>query len=255
MSIDRKILSEIERYRSINNYIIEQTEVVPPPPPGEDLGALAPAPGEVGVGAPPPPIAPPAPTTAPIDVANDPDVEKIDDEGKSDENGSGTQEMDITELVKSQQNIEKKMQKSNISPTKVQYYGIKIAKDAIEEGVNVFLEKPFCSNTNEAVELIRLAQKNKIFLYVDNVFLYRSELQNLIQKNYINIFHGFIHLCPSLALTIAINIVRFDYQYFQFMHSRDKFYVCKLFKLFLVENLFSAGITDTNELNITNWYN
>jgi len=64
----------------------------------------------------------------------------------------------------------------------------KIAKDAIEEGVNVFLEKPFCSNTNEAVELIRLAQKNKIFLYVDNVFLYRSELQNLIQKNYINIF-------------------------------------------------------------------
>jgi hypothetical protein len=66
MSLDKKIISEIERYRSINNYITEQTETVPPPV--EDLGALAPAPGEVGAGAPPPPVAPPAPTTEPIDV-------------------------------------------------------------------------------------------------------------------------------------------------------------------------------------------
>lgn len=63
----------------------------------------------------------------------------------------------------------------------------KIAKDAIEKGVNVFVEKPFCSNTNEAIELINLARKNKILLYVDNVFLYRSEFQNLIQGNYRNI--------------------------------------------------------------------
>ena len=111
MSLDKKIIKEIERYRSINNYIIEQTEVVPPPPPGEDLGALAPAPGEVGVGAPPPPIAPPAPTTAPIDVANDPDVEKIDDEGNSEEASAkegDSEELDITELVDSQKSIQTK---------------------------------------------------------------------------------------------------------------------------------------------------
>ena len=60
----------------------------------------------------------------------------------------------------------------------------KIVKDAIEKGVNVFVEKPFCSNTNEAIELINLARKNKILLYIDNVFLYRSEVQNLIQGNY-----------------------------------------------------------------------
>jgi hypothetical protein len=108
MSLDKKIISEIERYRNINNYILEQTT--------PDLGALAPAPGEVGVGAPPPPaeaeVAPPAaPTTPqPIDVANDPDVEKIDDEGNAQDSSddSGTEELEITDLVDSQKNIEKK---------------------------------------------------------------------------------------------------------------------------------------------------
>ena len=112
MSLDRKIRSEIERYRKINNYILEQAAAPPPP----DLGALAPAPGEVGAGAPPPPadVAPPAPETPqPIDVANDPDVEKIDDEGKSQENddeGSGTEELEITDLVDSQKKIETKQE-------------------------------------------------------------------------------------------------------------------------------------------------
>lgn len=112
MSLDRKIISEIERYRKINNYILEQAAAPPPP----DLGALAPAPGEVGAGAPPPPadVAPPAPETPqPIDVANDPDVEKIDDEGKSQENddeGSGTEELEITDLVDSQKKIETKQE-------------------------------------------------------------------------------------------------------------------------------------------------
>jgi hypothetical protein len=115
MGLDKKILSEIDRYRSINKYITEQTEL--PPAPGEDLGALAPAPGEVGAGAPPAPDAaaaaqPPAPTTPePLDVENDPDVEKLDDEGNSDETDSDTgdsEELDITELVDSQKTIQTK---------------------------------------------------------------------------------------------------------------------------------------------------
>ena len=115
MSLDKKIISEIERYRNINNYILEQAAAPPPP----DLGALAPAPGEVGVGAPPPPApaegTPPAApeTPQPIDIANDPDVEKIDDEGNSQEKkdeGSGTEELDITDLVDSQKNIETKQE-------------------------------------------------------------------------------------------------------------------------------------------------
>jgi hypothetical protein len=118
MSLDRKILSEIERYKSINKYISEQAEELPPAP-GEDLGALAPAPGDAGAGAPPPPsdaaaVPPPAPevpASGPLDVENDPDVEKLDDEGNSEETSNeegDSEELDITELVDSQKTIQTK---------------------------------------------------------------------------------------------------------------------------------------------------
>lgn len=104
--IDNRILEEIARYNSINRYIIEQEAALPPPP--ADPNALPPA-----GGAPPlvdPNIAPPAPAAPagpqPVDVQNDPDVEKIggeDSEGK-------TEEMDITDLVKSQKKVEQKQE-------------------------------------------------------------------------------------------------------------------------------------------------
>lgn len=111
MSLDKKILSEIQRYRSINNYITEQDAAAP------DLGALAPeegatpppVPADVTTTPPPPPAAPGG--SEPIDVENDPDVEKIDDEGNSDENkneSSDSEELDITELVTTQKDIQSK---------------------------------------------------------------------------------------------------------------------------------------------------
>jgi len=118
MSLDKKILSEIERYKSINQYINEQAADVDPAA-APDLGALAPPPGggvpppPPAAGALPPPPPPAAPTTnEPIDLANDPDVEKLDDEGNSEEGGeeSGSEELDITELVDSQKNIETKQE-------------------------------------------------------------------------------------------------------------------------------------------------
>ena len=118
MSLDKKILSEIERYKSINQYITEQAADVAAPE--QDLGALAPLPGDVGAGAPPPPaeagtVPPPAPAPAggePLDVENDPDVEKLNDDGESEEKGdkSESEELDITELVDSQKNIETKQE-------------------------------------------------------------------------------------------------------------------------------------------------
>lgn len=117
MSLDKKILSEIDRYRSINKYITEQVQEIPTTP-EEDLGALAPLPGDEGAGAPPPPAdvaavpppAPEAPMSGALDVDNDPDVERIDDEGNSEEGekDSGSEELDITELVDSQKSIETK---------------------------------------------------------------------------------------------------------------------------------------------------
>jgi hypothetical protein len=99
MAIDKKIISEIERYKSINKYIMEQ---VPPPPPalgGEEATPEA--------GAPPPGG---APEPQPIDVEADADVEKVDDKGDSEEKGGDTEELDITDLVTSQENIEKKQE-------------------------------------------------------------------------------------------------------------------------------------------------
>jgi hypothetical protein len=110
MSMDKKIINEIQRYRNINKYIMEQ-DAPPPPDPAAGLGAIAPPPAP-DAGAAAPPAAPEVPATPqPIDVANDPDVEKIDDDGdseekKDDSNESG--ELDITELVDSQKSIQTK---------------------------------------------------------------------------------------------------------------------------------------------------
>jgi len=110
MSLDKKIIKEIERHRKINQYILEQAGVTPEQ---DALGALAPVPGEVPAPAPSEAVPPLPPEGGgagpqPIDVESDPDVEKIDDEGESQEGGeeSGSEELDITELVDAQKNID-----------------------------------------------------------------------------------------------------------------------------------------------------
>ena len=108
--IDNQILEEIARYNSINDYIVEQYATLPPPP-GEVDPNAAPAP-DAGLAPPADPnVAPPAPAAPagpqPVDVATDPDVEKIGDDEKSE---SKTEEMDITDLVKSQKKVEEKQE-------------------------------------------------------------------------------------------------------------------------------------------------
>lgn len=110
MSIDKKIISEIERYRSINRYILEQAGATP-----EDLAAVAPPapegvplPSDAAATPPPPPA---EETPQPIDVETDDEVTKIDDEGESTEKGKeDVEELEITDLVDSQKNIETKQE-------------------------------------------------------------------------------------------------------------------------------------------------
>jgi hypothetical protein len=113
--VNENILSEISRHREINKYITEQDATLPPPPaegelppppadaagevPPADLGMTPPA----DLGMTPPPAAPSG-DTQPVDVATDPDVEKLGDEKDK------TEEIDITDLVKSQKNVEKKQE-------------------------------------------------------------------------------------------------------------------------------------------------
>ena len=118
MKIDLQILEELKRYNQINDYILEQ-EVALPPAPGGDAGAPVPPPADAPVDAPvdaagaaatpPPPT--PNESPAPVDTNTDPDVEKLDDEGKSEEKKDKKgEEIEITDLVKSQKNIEDKQE-------------------------------------------------------------------------------------------------------------------------------------------------
>jgi len=121
MAIDQKILKEISRFNSINKYITEQVDPALDPalaPPVDP--ALAPDPA---AGAPPvdpaagsPPVDPaapvdpnavaPAPPAAPVDVATDPEVEELGDEGEE----QNKEELDVTDLVASQKNMEQKQE-------------------------------------------------------------------------------------------------------------------------------------------------
>ena len=88
---------------------MEQAGDVPADPGLAALTPPAPAP-EAGVPAPAEAPLPAAETPQPIDVESDPEVEKIDDKGESEETELGSEELDITELVDSQKNIETKQE-------------------------------------------------------------------------------------------------------------------------------------------------
>jgi len=113
MAIDRKIIEEIKRHNKINSYIMEQDAAglgdIPPAP-----DAAAPADPALDAAAPADPTLDAAAPVEPqvIDTATDTDVEKIDSTGKSEESesSSDSEELDITELVNSQKNIETKQQ-------------------------------------------------------------------------------------------------------------------------------------------------
>ena len=108
MGIDNKIIQEIKRHNSINKYIMEQDALgdVPPADP------TAAAPDAAAAPEADPTLA--APPTSPevIDTATDTEVEKIDNVGNTEESDdeSGSEELDITDLVNSQKNIESKQQ-------------------------------------------------------------------------------------------------------------------------------------------------
>jgi hypothetical protein len=103
MAIDKKILEEVARFNSINKYVMEQEAQLPPPPMedpmADPMAALPP------VDAAAPAVAPMAPPTPqPVDVAQDPEVEKVGEEE------SKKEELEITDLVKSQKNVEEKQE-------------------------------------------------------------------------------------------------------------------------------------------------
>lgn len=113
--LSEALLKELGRHNYINEYIKEQEELgvdldtpeepAAPEPADATLGGTTPAEAE--------PVAEPG---QPIDIENDPDVEEITDTANdtvsdtvSDTEG-GTEEVDITELVDTQKNIQTKQE-------------------------------------------------------------------------------------------------------------------------------------------------
>lgn len=127
-----------------------------------------------------------------------------------------------------------------ITPDNTHY---QITKICLEHGKNVFCEKPFTNNYNNAVELYRLAQKHNVRLYVDDVFNYRDEideLHNIISKNeninviwntnqnqnYLNrlMWHDLYMLYPIFKQEININWPKINNVTFQYGISHEKFH-------------------------------
>ena len=60
----------------------------------------------------------------------------------------------------------------------------RIAKDCLEHGLHVFVEKPITDNSRDAEELIELAEKNGLTLMTGHIFEYHTSV--LALKQYIN---------------------------------------------------------------------
>lgn len=61
-----------------------------------------------------------------------------------------------------------------------------IAREALLNGKHVFIEKPFTANSDQAMELIEIAEKNQLVLMVDHTFLFTGavrHMRRLIDKN------------------------------------------------------------------------
>ena len=140
MKIDDRIIAELNRYNNINKYISEQDipGEVPDDLPPVDAGVPPADPGAIA-----PPAAPTDDTT-PVDTESDPDVEKIDDSGKSEEKKeeSGSEELDITDLVNVQKNIETKQEEyfQNLF-SHLENLGIVINEDFVDRNVDVCISK------------------------------------------------------------------------------------------------------------------
>ena len=118
-NLSESLLNELIRHNQINKYITEQeVPVEEPPAGGETLPTepTTPPPSDATLGGTtPPPTTAPTEPGQPIDVANDPDVEEIS--GDEDTTAptetteeTGTEELDITELVNTQKDIQTKQE-------------------------------------------------------------------------------------------------------------------------------------------------
>lgn len=152
--LSEALIKELTRHNNINKYIKEQEEIAPADP-DAPLEADPNAPVEAEPtdatlgGTTPPEGESPVEPGQPIDIENDPDVEEItgnedlDTNTTKDTSDSGTEEIDITELVSSQKNIESKQEEyMNSMMSKLDDLETKLSQmDSIFEKINSLEDK------------------------------------------------------------------------------------------------------------------
>lgn len=149
--LSEALLQELSRHNNINKYIKEQEEITPADP-NAAVEPPAPEPTDTTLGGTTPPEGEtPAEPGQPIDIENDPDVEEITGDIEtetptdepSDTGESGTEEIDITELVSSQKNIESKQEEYMTSMmSKLDDLETKLSQmDSIFEKINSLEDK------------------------------------------------------------------------------------------------------------------
>ena len=78
-----------------------------------------------------------------------------------------------------------------------------LAKEALEAGKHVLVEKPFTSSSIEAEELIYLAESRNRILMVNHVFLYSSAIRKLIELHRSGEF-GEIQFIDSVRINLGL---------------------------------------------------
>ncbi|RKY44609.1 MAG: gfo/Idh/MocA family oxidoreductase [Candidatus Neomarinimicrobiota bacterium] len=82
-------------------------------------------------------------------------------------------------------------------------YHYQIAREALQKGKHVLIEKPMTSNIKEAEELVNLAEKNGLVLMVDHTFLYTGavrKIKELIEAGEIGDLYYFDSVRVNLGL-------------------------------------------------------
>jgi len=147
--LSEALLNELTRHNKINRYIKEQADVVGADPETATEEPALPEPTDTTLGGSmPPETEAPVEPGQPIDVANDPDVEEITGDTESEvssetSSNGGTEEVDITELVDTQKNIQSKQEEyMNSMMSKLDDLETKLSQmDSIFEKINSLEDK------------------------------------------------------------------------------------------------------------------
>jgi hypothetical protein len=97
---------------------------------------------------------------------------------------------DLLYIANSKDNLDDILSKFDVdyvfvcTPTETHY---DIVKKCLEYNKNVFCEKPFTGDFDNATELFELSNKNNLNIFVDNIFLYRKEYIDILNKSFTNI--------------------------------------------------------------------